>query len=100
MSNELQIDSLLPAEMAAKAEAVGVKKANLDGASMFALAVLAGAFIALGAIFATTVGAGTFGSTWTDGSATTSWPTGLQRLLSGAAGGAVDRQEPLSVGAL
>ena len=53
MSNELQIDSLLPAEMAAKAEAVGVKKANLDGASMFALAVLAGAFIALGAIFAT-----------------------------------------------
>jgi formate transporter FocA len=83
MSNELQIDSLLPAEMAAKAEAVGVKKANLDGASMFALAVLAGAFIALGAIFATTVGAGAFGSTWADGSATTSWPTGLQRLLSG-----------------
>lgn len=39
--------------MAHKAEAIGEKKAALDAFSMFALAVLAGAFIAIGAIFAT-----------------------------------------------
>lgn len=85
MANELQhIDALLPAEMAAKAESIGVKKANLDLASMFALAVLAGAFIALGAIFATTVSAGAFVVTMADGAtATVALPTGLQRLLGG-----------------
>src|SRR5262249_16577728 len=41
----------------------------------FVLAVLAGAFIALGAIFSTTVAAGT----------TPSWPYGVSRLLSGLA---------------
>ncbi len=46
-------DDLLPAEMARKGEAIGIRKANLDFLSMFALAVLAGAFIAVGAIFAT-----------------------------------------------
>lgn len=51
---------------------------------MFVLAVLAGAFIALGAIFATTVTAGAFGSTLPGGAtAATTWPTGWQRLLSG-----------------
>lgn len=84
MNNELRIDALLPADMAAKAETIGVKKANLDVASMFVLAVLAGAFIALGAIFATTVTAGAFGSTLPGGAtAATTWPTGWQRLLSG-----------------
>ena len=42
----------------AKAEQVGVKKANMDVATMCALAFLAGAFIALGAVFATTVASG------------------------------------------
>ncbi len=65
-------DALLPADMASRAEDIGVKKANLDVASMFALAVLAGAFIALGAIFATTVLAG--GGTL---------PWGVGRLLAG-----------------
>jgi formate transporter len=46
-------DELLPAEMAAKAQSLGVKKANMDFMSTFALAVLAGAFIALGCIFFT-----------------------------------------------
>jgi len=46
-------DDFLPAEMARKGEETGIRKANLDFLSMFALAVLAGAFIALGAIFAT-----------------------------------------------
>lgn len=84
MANELTIDALLPADMATKAEAIGVKKANLDLISMFALAVLAGAFIALGAIFASTVSSGAFVVTAADGaSVVVGWPTGWQRLLSG-----------------
>jgi formate transporter FocA len=71
--NEIQIDALLPAEMAAKAEQIGVKKAHLNGISMFVLAVLAGAFISLGAIFATTVSAGSAGVL----------PYGVTRLLTG-----------------
>ncbi len=85
MAGEFQIDALLPADMAAKAEQVGVRKANLKSANMFALAVLAGAFIALGAIFATTVSAGSFSSTVPDaqGAISTAWPPGFVRLLSG-----------------
>lgn len=85
MSNEIQIDALLPADMAAKAEQVGVKKANLNSVSMFALAVLAGAFIALGAIFATTVSAGSVAISTPDGAAafSTGLPYGVVRLLSG-----------------
>jgi len=44
--------------MAAKASDLGVAKAGLDGLRTFVLAVLAGAFIALGAMFATVVTAG------------------------------------------
>ena len=55
---EVRIDAFLPPEMATKIEGVGVKKAALDVATMFALAILAGAFIGCGAIFATTVTAG------------------------------------------
>ena len=67
-------DALLPPEMAARAEDVGVRKARLDTLSLFALAALAGAFISLGAIFATTVSAGTAGM-----------PFGIVRLLAGLA---------------
>ena len=56
------IDALLPKDMAVKAEEVGIAKAGLDKYRMFALAVLAGAFIALGANFATTVWAGLAGA--------------------------------------
>jgi formate/nitrite transporter FocA (FNT family) len=45
------MDALLPSAMAEKAEEVGVKKAAMDATCLFALAVLAGAFIALGAVF-------------------------------------------------
>jgi len=57
------VDSLLPSEMAHKAEEAGVKKANMSGLTMFVLAVLAGSFIALGAIFFTVTVTGdlTFG---------------------------------------
>lgn len=57
----ITFDSLLPPAMAHKAEDVGVAKANLAITTMFFLSVLAGAFIAMGAIFATTVTAGASG---------------------------------------
>jgi formate transporter len=65
-------DALLPPEMARKAEDVGVAKAAADGATTFVLAVLAGAFIALGACFATTTLAGGTGL-----------PYAVARLLAG-----------------
>jgi formate transporter len=49
----LSLDAYTPPEMARRVETVGVAKANLDPVTMFALAVLAGAFIALGANVAT-----------------------------------------------
>jgi formate transporter len=69
------IDALLPAEMAQRAEDVGIRKAGLRGDTMFALAVLAGAFIALGAMLSTIALTGTAAS----------WPYGVSRLLSGLA---------------
>lgn len=71
--NSTMLDALLPADMAAKAEQIGVKKAHLNMVSMFVLAVLAGAFIALGAVFSTTVVAG----------AGDTLPYGVARLLAG-----------------
>jgi formate transporter len=54
----LSVDAFIPPEMATKVEEVGAKKATMGWRNTFALAVLAGAFIALGAIFATTVTTG------------------------------------------
>ncbi len=51
MNGESSINPYSPKEMAAKAVTAGVAKANLAAAPMFALAVMAGAFIALGACF-------------------------------------------------
>jgi formate/nitrite transporter FocA (FNT family) len=45
---ELNVDALLPPDMANRAEAVGIRKAKQDFWMMFALAILAGAFIAAG----------------------------------------------------
>jgi formate transporter len=53
------MDSLLPPEMARKAEDIGVRKSDMDSWSVFVLAIMAGAFIALGAIFATVALSGT-----------------------------------------
>ncbi|MCB0153652.1 MAG: formate transporter FocA [Anaerolineae bacterium] len=47
--------------MAAKAETIGVKKAHMGLRNTFALAILAGAFIALGALFFVTVTTGAAG---------------------------------------
>jgi formate transporter len=68
------LDAVPPAGMARKAEDVGEAKAGMSAANTLALGVLAGAFIAMGAIFATTVTAG--GS---------SLPYGVARLLAGVA---------------
>ncbi|MGB5931467.1 MAG: formate/nitrite family transporter [Anaerolineae bacterium] len=55
MQEVIRVDAFPPPEMAERAENVGVQKANLDFWSTFALAVLAGAFIGLGAEFCTLV---------------------------------------------
>ena len=66
-------DSFLPPAMAERAEASGIKKAHTETLTLFALGILAGAFIAIGGIFAVTAGSG----------ATTLLPFGLTRLLMG-----------------
>jgi formate/nitrite transporter len=53
-----RLDALLPPEMARRAEEVGVAKASMDAVTTIVLAGLAGAFIALGGLFATIVLAG------------------------------------------
>ncbi len=58
---ELRIDALLPAEMARRAEYIGERKSEASTLQTFALALMAGAFIAFGAIFATTVATGASG---------------------------------------
>jgi len=68
------LDALPPGDVAKKAESVGVTKAGMRPLDVFVLGVLAGAFIALGAAFATTVGAGG-----------TDLPYGVLRLLVGLA---------------
>lgn len=66
------LDSLMPADIANKAESIGIKKVQMDTLTVFVLAILAGAFIAIGSMFATTV--------WAGGSAL---PYGVNRLLGG-----------------
>lgn len=66
------VDPLMPREMALACERAGVGKAGRDALTLLILGVLAGAFIALGAIFMTVVltGAGDL-------------PWGVARLLAG-----------------
>jgi formate transporter len=90
MANEIpsiSVDAFVPAAMAVKAEDIGVKKANLNALNMFALAILAGAFIGIGAIFATTVSAGSMAISTSAGDAAfkTGLPYGVTRLLTGLA---------------
>lgn len=73
MEYEFNIDALVPKDMASKAETIGVSKVNLGPFRMLALAILAGAFIALGAIFATTATAGAAGAL----------PFGIGKLVGG-----------------
>ena len=52
---EIRVDAFTPPEMAERMVNIGTRKAVLDGWSMFALAILAGAFIAIRAEFCTLV---------------------------------------------
>ena len=85
MTTNFNIDSLLPPEMAHKAETVGMNKANAPARTLFLLAVLAGAFIGLGAMFATIAFSGSMPISAADGSPAFSaaLPYGLTRLLGG-----------------
>jgi formate/nitrite transporter len=67
------LDALMPPEIAAKAADIGVGKSSMSVLRTFSLGVLAGAFIALGAMFATTVIAGAAGEV----------AFGVTRLLAG-----------------
>jgi formate/nitrite transporter len=71
----ISFDTILPSAMALRAEAGGVTRAAMDPLSVFVLSILAGAFIAFGAVFATTVGAGGVGPD--------ALPYGVMRLLTG-----------------
>jgi formate transporter len=70
----LSLDALVPAAMAARAADVGVAKANLAAVPTLVLAVLGGAFIALGAAFSAIVLTGAH-----------QLPFGVARLLTGLA---------------
>jgi len=71
-NSEIKItDALLPPEMASSAENIGISKAQMGLLKTGMLAVLAGAFIAFGAIFSTVTISGS------------TLPFGLSRLLSG-----------------
>lgn len=67
------IEGLLPPEIAAKAEADGVAKADQDGVTLLTLGVLGGAFIAFGAIFSNVALTG----------AEAALPFGLARVVAG-----------------
>lgn len=71
-ADALRIDALLPPDMARACEAAGAAKADRDATSLLALGFLAGAFIALGALFMTTVLTGADDLPW-----------GVSRLLAG-----------------
>jgi formate transporter len=83
---EVRIDALLPQEMASRAEYLGVRKAEMPFRRTFMLSILAGAFIALGGLFATTVSAGGIVITGADGAPAFSaaLPYGVVRLLAGS----------------
>jgi formate transporter len=66
-------DALLPLDMARKAEEIGVAKARMSWVATLALSLLAGAFIALGAIFSTVATTGAAGQL----------PYGVTRVLAG-----------------
>jgi formate transporter len=75
VNTETSFDALMPAQMAEKAVQVGVKKAQADFFSLLVLGVLAGAFIGLGAVFATSVTAATKDAV----------PFGIVKLVTGLA---------------
>lgn len=72
MPVDLNIDALLPQEMATKAESIGMRKAAQPFFPLFTLSVLAGAFIALGAMLSTIASTGS-----------SALPYGVARIFTG-----------------
>jgi formate transporter len=83
------VDALTPPDMARKAVDVGTSKARLDARTVFLLSVMAGAFIALGAIFSLTATAGAAGSSagagFGAGGSGSAFPYGVTRVIAGIA---------------
>jgi len=73
MTNPDPFLSFTPPQMLEKASSAGIKKANLAFWPTFLLAILAGAYIAFGGVFATVVATGTMES----------WPYGIVKLVQG-----------------
>lgn len=63
--DQVNYEARMPKDMAEKAETLGAQKAKMDAPTIFVLAALAGAFIALGGMFSTVVATGgvSFGET-------------------------------------
>jgi formate transporter len=76
MSNETQIDAFPPAKLASRMEEAGAARAGLRAEVVFALALLGGVFIALGAAFTSAV---------TTGLIAAGMGAGAARLLGGLA---------------
>ena len=78
-------DAVMPAALAARAEEAGVRRAATDPLNILVLSVLGGAFVAFGAIFATTVSAGSIAISSADGATqlAAGLPFGIVRLLVG-----------------
>jgi formate transporter len=68
------LDALLPPDMARKAEEIGVSKVHMQGTKAFALSLLAGAFIAMGANLSTVATTGV----------SSQLPFGVARLIAGS----------------
>ncbi len=78
MNEPNSVDALLPPQIAAKAEDIGVAKGNMPALPLFVLAVLAGAFIGLGAMFSTI---SITGSAGVNGANALPW--GVMRVIAG-----------------
>lgn len=84
LPHTITFEAILPATMAARAEEGGVKRASMDTTTVFVLSIMAGAFISFGAIFATTVSAGSILIAASDGTtASAVLPYGVMRLPAG-----------------
>ena len=75
MSDQPSRDILLPPEMREKAIQSGFSKSKISIMSLFILSVLAGAYIAFGAVFSSIIALGMPGV----------WPYGFMKVLQGLA---------------
>ena len=71
--NEQKTNNLTPKEMIIKAEGIGIDKAQLSSLKLLLLGLLAGAYIAFGAVFSEVAVTGMAGI----------WPYGITRILAG-----------------